>query len=144
MSDLVLGSTVIYVESGVNEVLEFYREAFGLAIRYYDDGLKFGELETGGPTIMIASYAAAEYLVGEPFRRSLGSRPDCFEIAFFADDVATAFAKAVAAGASPVESRPSCRGARPWPTCRASRELSSVSSPAPSSQLRADVTSRDR
>jgi uncharacterized glyoxalase superfamily protein PhnB len=102
MPDLVLGSTVIYVESGVREVLEFYRAAFGLSIRYYDDRLKFGELETGGPTIMIASHAAAEYLIGEPFRRSLGDRPNGFEIAFIAADVATAFAKAVAAGTSPV------------------------------------------
>ena len=102
MPDLSFGSTVIYVASGVQEVLEFYQSAFGLSIRYYDDGLKFGELETGGPTIMIASYAAGEYMVGERFCRSESKRPEDVEIAFLMTDVPTAYARAIAAGAVPV------------------------------------------
>ena len=101
-SDLTLGSVVIYVESGVREILEFYQSAFGLSIRYYDDGLKFGELETGGPTLMIASYTAGEFMVGEGFRRSVSGRSENVEVAFLMADVPGAYARAVAAGAQPI------------------------------------------
>jgi len=103
VSDLKLAVTVIYVANGVREVLEFYRAAFGFAIRYYDDNLRFGELETGvGPNIMIASYAAGEYMVGANFRRSPSQRPEDVEIALMTVDVPAAYVKAVAAGAKPV------------------------------------------
>jgi lactoylglutathione lyase len=83
-------------------VLEFYKAAFGISIRYYDDNLKFGELETGQTSIMIASYAAGEYMVGDKFPSSTNKRPADIEIAFLISDVPSAYAKAVAAGARPV------------------------------------------
>lgn len=96
------GSTVIYVESGVREVLEFYKTAFGVPIRYYDDKLQFGELETGQTSIMIASYIAGEYMVGDKFQSSVTKRPADIEIAFVMSDVPSAYATAVAAGANAV------------------------------------------
>ena len=104
MANTRLGSTVIYVEHGVKEVLDFYQAAFDLTIRYYDDALKFGELEAGGnfPTIMIASYAAGEYMVGEGFPRSADKRPQDVELAFLMSDVPAAYARAIAAGAKPL------------------------------------------
>ena len=100
MPDLTFGSVVIYVDSDVRKVLDFYQAAFDLPIRYYDDTLRFGELETGGPPIMIASYAAGELMIGGRFRKSPSGRPEDVEIAFITDDVQSAFSKAVAAGAS--------------------------------------------
>jgi lactoylglutathione lyase len=102
MSNPRFGTTVIYVETGVREVLEFYKAAFGVSIRYYDDNLKFGELETGQTSIMIASYAAGEYMVGDGFQKSANKRPADIEIAFLMPDVPSAYAKAITAGAKPV------------------------------------------
>jgi lactoylglutathione lyase len=102
MSNPRFGATVIYVESGVREVLEFYESAFGTSIRYYDDNLKFGELDTGQTSIMIASYAAGAYMVGDGFQSSASQRPADVEIAFLMSDVPGAYAKALAAGAKPV------------------------------------------
>lgn len=102
MSNPKFATTVIYVETCVKEVLAFYQAAFGIPIRYYDDGLKFGELDSGETSIMIASYAAGEYMVGDKFERSANKRPADIEIALLAPDVQGAFAKAVAAGARPV------------------------------------------
>jgi lactoylglutathione lyase len=101
MAPIQFGSIVIYVDSDVKSVLDFYNAAFGLPIRYYDDGLKFGELETGEgfPTIMIASYAAGEYMVGEQFQRSANKRPQDIELAFLMEDVPAGYTRAVAAGA---------------------------------------------
>lgn len=98
---LTLGATVIYVEDDVKQVLDFYVEAFGLTLRYYDGGLRFGELETGSAPIMIASYEAGEFMVGESFKRSEAKRPSDVEIAFLTADVPAAYARAIAAGARP-------------------------------------------
>jgi lactoylglutathione lyase len=104
MAPIQFGSVVIYVDSGVKEVLDFYNAAFGLSMRYYDDSLKFGELEVGEgfPTIMIASNAAGEYMVGERFQRSSNRRPQDVELAFLMADVPAAYTRAVAAGAKPI------------------------------------------
>jgi uncharacterized glyoxalase superfamily protein PhnB len=99
MSSLKLGSTVILVEHGAKQVLDFYRVAFGLEIRYYDVKLDFGELETGtDATVMISSYAAGEVMLGD----RLPKKPSVIELAFLTADVPAAYAKAVAAGAKPI------------------------------------------
>ena len=104
VTSIQFGATVIYVEGRVKETLDFYTAAFGLLLRYYDDHLGFGELEPsgGGPTIMIASYAAGEYMVGEQFQRSADKRPQDVELAFLIADVSAAYARAVGAGATPM------------------------------------------
>jgi hypothetical protein len=67
MANLTFGAAVIYVESGVQEVLAFYERAFGLATRFYDPTTDFGELETGGPSIAVASYQAGALMVGDHY-----------------------------------------------------------------------------
>ena len=99
---LQFNTTVIYVENNVKNILNFYVTAFGFQIKYYDDNLKFGELETGGPTIMISSYQAGEFMVGSHFERSKDKRPSDIELAFMTPDVPTAYARAIASGAKSV------------------------------------------
>lgn len=103
VSNLKLATTVIWVENGVREVLEFYSKAFGFPIRYYDDDMKFGELEMGaGANIMIQSYQAARFMISDQIRTSPTKRPEDAEIAFIASDVAAAYDRAVDAGAKPL------------------------------------------
>ena len=96
---LKFGSTVIYIKDNIKETLDFYSRAFGFNVRYYDDNLRFGELELNETTIMIASYAAGEFMVGSSFREWLSDKPNNVEIAFITDNVAGAYSKAIAAGA---------------------------------------------
>ncbi|GAB1269171.1 hypothetical protein NBRC116493_24240 [Aurantivibrio infirmus] len=98
-SELKLSSTVIYVEDNAKEVLDFYVKAFGFDIRYYQEALDFGELETGGVSIMIASYQAGAFMVGENFKTSASKKPEDVEIAFLTDNVEAAYDKAISAGA---------------------------------------------
>ena len=102
MSTLQFGAAVIYVDSGVQEILAFYGRAFGLATRFYDPTTDFGELETGGPSIAIAAHKAGEYMVGEKYTRTGDGNPANCELAFLTNDVAAAFAQAVEAGATPL------------------------------------------
>lgn len=102
MSTLTLGSMVIYVESGVQDILDFYRAAFGFETQFYDPDFDFGELETGGPSIAISSHKAGEFMTGSQYPRSDSTRPANVEIALLTPDVDAAYTKAVSAGATPI------------------------------------------
>lgn len=102
-NQLVFGATVIYLEEGIKETLDFYSKAFGFKLRYYDENLRFGELETGDTAIMIASYEAGELMAGRAFMEWLDGAPTRVEIAFLTEDVSAAYTKAIAAGAKPVQ-----------------------------------------
>jgi predicted enzyme related to lactoylglutathione lyase len=95
------GATVLYVDD-VAEVVEFYRRAFGLELRFYDEVLGFAELETGSTTLAIASHSLGEMLMPGAYSRPSDGRPAGVEIAFLTTDVSASFAKAVAEGASPI------------------------------------------
>ncbi|MDT8429742.1 MAG: VOC family protein [Pseudomonadales bacterium] len=97
---LRFGATVIYLEDDIKETLEFYSEAFGFEISYYDENLRFGELNTGDTSIMLASYEAGEVMAGAAFSEWIARKPTSVEIAFLTDDVPAAYAKALAAGAT--------------------------------------------
>lgn len=101
--NLRFGATVIYLKDGVKETLDFYSEAFGFKIKYYDENLKFGELQTGDTAIMIASYEAGEFMAGPAFRQLLADKPKNVEIALLTENVPVAYAKALAAGATSVQ-----------------------------------------
>ena len=95
------GGTVLYVDH-VQAVVDFYRRAFGLELRFFDEALGFAELETGGSCLAIAAHSLGEMLMPNGYQRSADGRPTGVEIAFLTDDVPVAFTRAIAEGASPV------------------------------------------
>jgi lactoylglutathione lyase len=100
-SGLKFGATSIYVDD-VPAALDFYRRAFGLETRFFDADYEFGELETGGPSVAFGSHRLGARLMPGAYFRPESGQSSGVEIAFFASDVAAAFARAVAAGAVPL------------------------------------------
>ncbi len=94
------GGTVLYVDD-VSAAVDFYRRAFGLKLRFFDEALGFAELDTGGSTLAIAAHSVGEMLMPGKYVRPADG-PAGVEIAFLTGDVAAAFAKAIAEGASPI------------------------------------------
>ncbi|TVR55945.1 MAG: VOC family protein [Puniceicoccaceae bacterium] len=102
-----LASTVIYV-TNVPETLRFYTEAFGFKVGLLDPDVQFpgreaarsyqfGELRLPGGTVQFATPALGALLMpGFPMDQVSSS----VELAFYTDDVETAFAKALNAGAT--------------------------------------------
>ena len=95
------GGTVLYVDQ-VSPVVDFYRRAFGLELRFFDEALGFAELETGGSALSIASHSLGEMLMPGGYMRPADGQPAGVEIAFLTRDVPASFAKAIAEGASPI------------------------------------------
>ena len=62
------GGTVLYVDQ-VSVVVDFYRRAFGLELRFFDEALGFAELETGGSTLAIAAHSLGEMLMPNGYAR---------------------------------------------------------------------------
>jgi len=53
------GATVLYVDQ-VSPVVDFYRRAFGLEPRFFDETLGFAELETGAPCWLLLPILSAK------------------------------------------------------------------------------------
>jgi len=97
------GYTIVYVPS-VTDSLTFYKEAFGFETRFLHDSEQYGELETGATVLAFASHATGEMNLGGLYQKTdPNSVPLGIELAFVTNNVASAYAKAVAAGASPVK-----------------------------------------
>lgn len=97
------GYTIVYVPS-VTDALTFYKEAFGFETRFLHDSEQYGELETGATVLAFASHAMGEMNLGGLYQKTdPNSVPLGIELAFVTDDVASTYAKAVAAGASPIK-----------------------------------------
>ena len=107
-----LGYVILYVED-VAASLAFYEEAFGLTRRFFNDdnGVAYGELETGSTRLAFASLQLAkvnlkqDVVAADPGKPPLGA-----EIALVTPDVAALFKRAVEAGAAAV-SEPA---EKPW------------------------------
>lgn len=95
------GGTVLYVDQ-VSPVVDFYRRAFGLTVRFFDETLGFAELETGGSMLAIAAHSLGEMLMPNRYSRPANGQPAGIEIAFLTPDVPASFAKAIAEGATPI------------------------------------------
>jgi uncharacterized glyoxalase superfamily protein PhnB len=95
------GGTVLYVDQ-VSPVVDFYRRAFGLAVRFFDETLGFAELETGGSMLAIAAHSLGEMLMPNQYSRPADGQHAGIEIAFLPADVPASFAKAIAEGATAV------------------------------------------
>ena len=91
----------MYVDQ-VSPVVGFYRRAFGLNVRFFDEILGFAELETGGSMLAIAAHSLGEMLMPNQYLRPAKSQPAGIEIAFLTLDVPASFAKAIAEGATPI------------------------------------------
>ncbi len=95
------GYAIVYVSS-VTETLAFYKEAFGFETRFLHESEQYGELETGATVLAFASHAMGEMNLGEQYRKvDPDADPFGVELAFITDDVASAYDRAVAAGAAP-------------------------------------------
>jgi lactoylglutathione lyase len=93
------GYTIVYVSS-VTESLTFFKEAFGFETRFLHDSNQYGELETGATVLAFASHAMGEMNLGGQYQKTdPHAAPLGIELAFVTDDVASAYARAVAAGA---------------------------------------------
>lgn len=106
MPALSFSTTVIYVKDNANTVLDFYQQAFGFTLKYYDENMDFGELETGSTSIMVSSYQAGKIMMGDAFplkddgQKNDDGSSNKIELAFLTDDVASAYQKAIGAGAT--------------------------------------------
>ena len=104
------GYTIVYVPS-VAEALAFYEKAFGFQIRFLHESGQYGELESGSTTLAFASHAMGEMNFGADYVPvSASAVPPGIELAFVTDDVAAAYARAVAAGALPLHAP----AQKPW------------------------------
>ena len=97
------GYTIIYVSS-VEKTLEFYKKAFGFAVKFIHESKAYGELETGETTLAFASHEMGDMNLGGKYSKAdINEMPFGIELAFVAEDVPVAFEKAVAAGAAPLK-----------------------------------------
>jgi len=93
------GYTIVYVVS-VAETLTFYKKAFGFETRFLHESGQYGELETGETTLAFASHSLGEMNLGGHYKKTdPNADPLGVELAFVTNDVATAYTKAVSAGA---------------------------------------------
>jgi lactoylglutathione lyase len=90
------GYTILYVQD-VEASVEFYERAFGLERRLLHESGEYAELETGATALAFASRELAAQNVAGLDPGSAG-----FEVCLVTEDVATAFARAVEAGAAAV------------------------------------------
>ena len=92
------GYTIIYVPDP-EESLEFFEKAFGLSRRFLSEASDYGELNTGETTLAFASHSLGEQNFSSGYIPQDAIKPLGIEIAFITEDVKTAHAKAIDAGA---------------------------------------------
>ncbi len=97
-----LGYVIVYV-ADVAETVAFYEKAFGLKRRFIAEGATYAEMETGSTTLGFASNALVEGQGLAYIRNDMSRDPAGIEIAFLAEDVAAALARAKEAGAKVVQ-----------------------------------------
>jgi len=94
------GYTILYVPD-VRAALAFYGKAFGLPTRFLHESGDWGELDTGSTSLAFCAHGLLTQMgktVAAP-----DARQPCFEVALVTDDVAAAYAQALAQGALPLQ-----------------------------------------
>lgn len=93
------GYVILYVPN-VSAAVSFYEQAFGLTRRFMHESLQYAEMETGDTILAYASHELANSNLPDGFKEnSLANRPAGMEICFVAEDVSSAFLRAVEVGA---------------------------------------------
>ncbi len=92
--------TILYVNS-VSETLEFYKNAFGLNIRFLHEAGDYGELDTGDTYLAFSSLKLMSDLGKNP--TAANPSAPAFEIAFETEVVEDSLKKAVKHGATLVQ-----------------------------------------
>ena len=100
MEPLNFRYTILYVDD-VKATLNFYEAAFGLQTAMLHESGDYGELDTGSTKLSFSSLKLMKELGKNPSK--VNSNMPSFEIAFETNDVATALAKALSAGAALVQ-----------------------------------------
>jgi uncharacterized glyoxalase superfamily protein PhnB len=94
--------TIIYVDN-VEEVLDFYYQAFGFSAVELTESSDYGELNTGQVTLGFASHPFAQAQFKQSYIRSQPKQPALgFELKMLCENVVESYDKAVAAGAEPL------------------------------------------
>ena len=95
-----LAYVIIYVPR-VEAALAFYEKAFGLSRRFLHESGSYGELETGATALAFADETFTPSKGAFALNRTTSPAAGA-EVGLVVEDVAKAFARAVAAGALPV------------------------------------------
>ena len=105
-----LAYTILYV-ADVARSVAFYEAAFGLSRRFVHESGTYGEMETGATTLSFAEKGLAASNLPGGFRENDPALPPAgFEIGLTTEDVASAYQRALDAGAIPVASPKT----KPW------------------------------
>jgi lactoylglutathione lyase len=101
---MITFSHIIFYVANVPATLAFYEKAFDLKIKFIHESNNYAEMVTGNVTLAFvnAEGLAATNLPDGFIRNSLTKQPQACEIVFSTDDPDALYAKAVAAGATPV------------------------------------------
>lgn len=97
---MIFRYTILYVDD-VPATLDFFERAFGLKRGLLHESGDYGELTTGETKLAFSSTALMRQLDKNPAAPIIDA--PTFEIAFETDDVASALAKAIDAGATLVQ-----------------------------------------
>ena len=92
--------SILYVDD-VPATLAFYKEAFGFAPGFLHEGKDYGELVTGDTKLAFSAKSLMREIGKTP--SDADPKAPSFELAFETESVAEDFARAVAAGAGPVQ-----------------------------------------
>ena len=99
---MTLGYVIVYVPD-VAAAVRFYEQAFGLARGFVHEAGDYAELATGQTRLAFTSHALGASAVPVAYTPLELQRPPAgVELTLVADDVAAAFERAVAAGATPL------------------------------------------
>jgi len=100
MNNLKFKYTILYVDN-VEETIIFFEKAFGFKKAMLHESGDYGELDTGATTLSFSSLQLMADIGKNPGR--VNSTNPTFEIAFETDDVPSALANALEAGAKLVQ-----------------------------------------
>jgi predicted enzyme related to lactoylglutathione lyase len=106
------GYTIIWVDD-VEKTVEFYEKAFGLARRTLEDrgNSQWAEMETGQTILAFSSTTEAQTLFPHGFHPHNPKEPPTLtQLSFITPDVASAYMRALSAGAQSIDGPK----AQPW------------------------------